>query len=888
MRNRDVAGFSYRHEFHGAAIDERDLSLTVEGLGVHLPPSAARTLCSLLRRPNEALNVSDFSHAMSQSVLQNNVSLIRSALGEALGKRIVNVKNVGYKFVGSVESYPSGRVPASTLSLSVGDEIPNRSGYRLTSQLGANRGVEVWLAEHVSTNNLRVFKFAADTEGLGQLRREFTIWKLIHAQLGESAPIATGLGLQEKAKPFFIDSDYCGLDLRTWARQNNRLVALSPVARRDLTLKIARAVASIHGAGAIHGDLKPSNILIEELPDGFNIRLIDFADAKLVDPKRLERFLVTPRGMDHYRAADHDTSSGTPRYIAPEIWRGAHCTPRSDAFSLGVIAYEILSGEIEKPMVSKWQDDIEHPVLVEEIEKVTRQDADTRSSSDLFANGVESSDKRLADQRKLAIAQRQNRQRKFWAGALFGLFIVVAATAILAMRAISAERAALEERNRATAMAEFLEDVLMSADPRTPGVSPNAPVRDALMRAVELAASDHADDPSLGVPILRLANSIFAGAAAYSSQVDVTQKTIALLTTKYPQGHDEILLEQYRLALILANSMRFEEAEKQIAAADKLFASKTASTPELRLYSSLAKAKTFFVRQRYDESLPHFSSARAAYAEIGEYDPYLLYGIENHYAQSLARVGDFEQALKILESLANPSPDRVRATPVWRVATSKHILAQTLQFAGRYNEADRLMIEAVSEIARIYGKDSFHHLQALNSQAELQLERGRFDLASEGFARVSTSICELRGESSLHCLLTRMNLGASEICLGNLDGGMKLLLATKAAIIAAYPAERDPLAYFDYFLALAHLEAGDNASAREVLSGLTVERLNALAPSAHWDNRLSALLAWSGLIGGDIDNSIKALDRTVAGLRSSGASESEIVKFSRIKKEYAR
>jgi serine/threonine protein kinase len=94
------------------------------------------------------------------------------------------------------------------------------------------------------------------------------------------------------------------------------------------TKQIASALSKLHSLGILHRDLKPGNIMLRE--DG-NVALIDFGLAKRM---RLEQEIT-----------DSGEIFGTPYYMSPEQGHGNDVDERSDVYSLGIIFYEMLTGE---------------------------------------------------------------------------------------------------------------------------------------------------------------------------------------------------------------------------------------------------------------------------------------------------------------------------------------------------------------------------------------------------------------------------------------------------------------------------------------------------------------------------------------------------------------
>ena len=95
----------------------------------------------------------------------------------------------------------------------------------------------------------------------------------------------------------------------------------------DVLAHIAFALAAVHGAGVVHRDLKPDNIILR---GGATPVLIDFGVA----------LLAGARG---------GAGAGTPAYMAPEQARGRRVDQRADLYALGIIAYEMLNGERPAP-----------------------------------------------------------------------------------------------------------------------------------------------------------------------------------------------------------------------------------------------------------------------------------------------------------------------------------------------------------------------------------------------------------------------------------------------------------------------------------------------------------------------------------------------------------
>jgi serine/threonine protein kinase/tetratricopeptide (TPR) repeat protein len=117
---------------------------------------------------------------------------------------------------------------------------------------------------------------------------------------------------------------------------------LDPARAVSLMLQAAAAVAAAHDAGVIHRDLKPGNIFVVQRPNAPHIvKVLDFGIAKLGS----DAAEGGPEGNPVNTLTGTGVMIGTPRYMSPEQCDGAPLTPASDVYSLGVILYEMLTGQ---------------------------------------------------------------------------------------------------------------------------------------------------------------------------------------------------------------------------------------------------------------------------------------------------------------------------------------------------------------------------------------------------------------------------------------------------------------------------------------------------------------------------------------------------------------
>ncbi|MGQ9897308.1 MAG: protein kinase domain-containing protein [Acidobacteriota bacterium] len=109
---------------------------------------------------------------------------------------------------------------------------------------------------------------------------------------------------------------------------------LSPLRVVSVLAPVCDAVQAAHAEGIIHRDLKPANIMLEKLRTGETVKVLDFGIAKLAmnNPNLMN---LTGTGI-----------IGTPQYMSPEQCQAHRIDGRSDVYSIGIIAYEMLTGKL--------------------------------------------------------------------------------------------------------------------------------------------------------------------------------------------------------------------------------------------------------------------------------------------------------------------------------------------------------------------------------------------------------------------------------------------------------------------------------------------------------------------------------------------------------------
>jgi len=206
----------------------------------------------------------------------------------------------------------------------LGDRLADR--FMLVSMLGAGAHGVVYEANDESSGRPVALKMLTrlEPDELYRFKREFRVL----ADVSDENLVALHELFIDDAGAFFTMALVRGTDFLSWVRGED-FERLDVPRLRQALRQLCQGLVALHGFGKLHRDLKPSNVLVGG--DG-HVSVADFGLAEELATLASERDLV-----------------GTPAYMSPEQAAGLELTPASDWYSVGVMLYEALTGELPFP-----------------------------------------------------------------------------------------------------------------------------------------------------------------------------------------------------------------------------------------------------------------------------------------------------------------------------------------------------------------------------------------------------------------------------------------------------------------------------------------------------------------------------------------------------------
>jgi tetratricopeptide (TPR) repeat protein len=510
--------------------------------------------------------------------------------------------------------------------------------------------------------------------------------------------------------------------------------ALRPDDVIRLLIKVASAVHAAHQQAIIHRDLKPANVLVGS--DGAP-KVLDFGIARLVDGD--EQTWTTSPGI----------LLGTPGYMSPEQALGAHDNAidiRTDVWALGVLLYELLSGQLPIDVAGVPLPEVvrriaqENPVPLGRVnkafhgdlevivmkalarEKANRYDSVLAFSDDLSRYLRREPIEARAPTVRYRLAKFSHRNRLGLAVAGAFLVLVVGASGLLIKAYLDARR----ERDRALAVSALLGDLIASSDP-TFG-NRDVKMVDVLHNVEARLEKSVGENAAVEADVRSALGSMYFGLGNYEKSRQMLERAVALRHTTGPTDHAALLRDQNQLATTLRWEGRSEEArilatENIAAARRKLGHSNRVTLTALEIHAGCL------------HDLQDLQSAEIHYrAMLADCDRYLpthdeltLTAMVN-LANVISDEGKYVEAenLQRRALAARHAKGEINTLPE---LTVRHNLATTLLEMGRAREAETALEEVVESADIALGAAHEHAMDFRSTLAEALRRQGKTDRA---------------------------------------------------------------------------------------------------------------------------------------------------------------
>lgn len=886
----------YLYRFGSAEFDESKFELRVSGLRIEVENRALGVLLHLLRHADEVVTKEELLREVwagritVDKVLPNAIVKLRRALGESNAEQLITQARVGYRLVGPVlRTAVSNRI-VSHLELAAGDTVPGRNHFVLRRQLGSRRDGEVWLAEQPRTHALRVFKFAGGGKPLRALKREATLLRVLHESAGNDAGFVELVDWNFEQPPFFLECGYGGENLLDWSREH--LAAMPAHERITLFLQIIDAVATAHAVGVLHKDLKPANVLVSREREGWHVRLTDFGSGRLIDPARLDDLGITQFDLTITRSIVADSNSGTPLYLAPEAFSGQSPTAQADVFALGILLYQLLAGDLARPMTPGWERDIDDALLQEDIGAATDGDPHHRlASAAEFAARLRAGDTRReaarvaqvheAEARRARMALARSRARRPYLVALLGTLLCgLLAVLLLYRSALDARYDAQSQLQRASAINRFLnEDLIGRSNPLVLAKGQNASLRDVLLAAHNRIGKRFAAQPLTEASIRSSLAALFGIIELLPEAEDEARRALALYRQQLGDDALDTLRARSLLARLLTRMSKFGESKAQI---DALALAVGNSLDPKRTHLLAAARAAYALNQGdYGAAVPAYQQAIAALRSTEPGNTDLLDSLRMDLIGALTQTGRLQDARHEGESLITDIRTREESNGLL-AAFTRALVARTWTLDGHLDKAEAQLLEAQGPIVRMLGGQHTRNLMILGDLYSVAMQRRDWPKAIDYGQRAYDGLRAKFGDDHNFTNISLANLGQAFYENGQTREAVPRLEQAYHRLVAQLSAVNPQSQATAYWLAAALVDAHALDTASRLIDGLDTKALESVQADGLWPLRIDVLRGLIHAQRGDLERAAPLLREGATRLAGHDASDSRLIEAAKV------
>ncbi len=708
-----------------------------------------------------------------------------------------------------------------------GRPVPGKSSFQLERLLGRGGFGEVWLARRADRPDAspRVFKFCFEARQVLALQREVTFFRRLKEELGDRDDITRIVDWSFDSAPCFIEAEYSsGGDLAAWAESRGGLEAVSLDQRLMLVCQVADALAAAHSVGVLHKDVKPENILIDEGPDDDSVgeaggspsdsgkrlqaRLTDFGIAQLADEPIPE--VAVSSGSSVSVLSDSDSDSGefgepgdedglggaaTRLYEAPELVEGRRPTIQADIYALGVFFYQMVIGDLTRPMASGWQRDVEDELLREVIADACHARPDRRmaSSAELAtrirgldqerrrrAQNIE--EERLREQLAAQVETWKRRRRFFFQTAA----LLVTFTLIMwgLGRRIERQVERIDQQlATAHAVSRFLAQLFDGAD-----ADDNVSTVQLLDRGVRRARSELSEQPEVQARLLDTVGLVQSRLGDYTQAQEVLEEALAIRRQRLGDDHVSTARSLHHVAIIDVIVGDVKRAERYLRQCIQILEGALGSdaTELAEPLERLANIEGRLNRPAEAEAL--YLRAIRILERSPDKEAHLGLTLANT-ARIYERTGRPYEAIDFLRR-ARALHERHLAADHPALGQLYAVLGDTYSKIGLWQEAEQVLLRAQDIFEPRLGRDHPYLAAILSALGRVYLKRGDLDTAETALRRTLELVEPVMGRDNLFLLSPLVSLAETLDAKGEHDESARV---------------------YDRSLALAekHLTAGD-------------------------------------------------------------------------------